>query len=72
MKCRCHSHGGLLLGSQLDLLRPTARAEEEGLTLDELHVSLDILGSVSASELDLIFDDVIIDQQYRRFHNGSS
>ncbi len=44
----------------------------EGLTDSERCVRVDMVGSVSGSRPEeIIFDDDLLDQQYRRFHNGS-
>ncbi len=73
MNCVCHSHNGFLVGrspeglAQRTLLKP----ELDGMQ----HVEyLDRVGSVSALvevEEFHVFDDQLIDQQYRRFHSGS-
>ncbi len=72
--CGCHSHGGFVLSpeglaqreQQLDAFRSV------GLTRVDAVSYLDKVGSVSASsEPEIIFNDSIIEEQYRRFHNGS-
>ncbi len=72
-KCGCHSHNGMLLSPEglAQRERQLDAFPEVGLTGDALSVSLDLPGSVSASELELIFDDHLLDQQHRRFLNGS-
>ena len=74
-KCGCHSHNGFLtvegqraLGDQ-----PALELSDEGLTPAEDSVTLDMVGSVSGLELerDIHASDDLIDQQYRRFLNGS-
>jgi len=72
-KCGCHSHNGfqLEIEDQLDL-ELAQRVSLEGLTPMSDCVSVDRLGSVSASEhLESHWDDDVIEEQYRRFHNGS-
>ena len=73
-RCGCHSHGGFILSPeglaqrerQLDVFRSVPLTEDAG------SVTLDIVGSVSASELpELVFDDALLEEQHRRFHNGS-
>ncbi len=74
-ECRCHSHNGFVLGEPRSLEGLSiARAEEKGLTPDVDCVRLDLVGSVSGlrrDETDHVFDDEIVDNQYRRFLNGS-
>ncbi len=69
--CGCHSHNGLLLS-------PEGLAQRElrstGLTDRDFFAILDSKVSVSALvevEENHVFDDQLIDQQYRRFLNGS-
>ena len=70
-KCSCHSHNGFILS-------PEGLAQRE-LKLDEVDAMessqyLDRVGSVSGLELErnlYVHDDDYLDQQYRRFHNGS-
>ncbi len=73
-RCRCHSHGGFLTR------RGYAEVEQrslEGLEVRRVDKSrvqcyLDSQGSVSGSpESILTLDDAGLDEQYRRFHNGS-
>ena len=72
--CSCHSHNGFLLS-------PEGLAQRELVFSDDLKVlltdeaeavRLDKSGSVSGSILPLShWDDDVIEEQYRRFHNGS-
>jgi len=58
-----------LFGSRRE---PIAQAEEKGLTPDWRSVRLDKVGSVSGSFLmETDWDDALIEEQYRRFLNGS-
>ena len=72
--CDCRSHNGFLTGKGL---AETAQRSLEGLEVDGMASSryLDKVGSVSGLELerDLFVDvpETLIDQQYRRFINGS-
>jgi len=73
--CTCHSHNGFSLGPG----GPPPGAAQREAALDALDdvtktFYLDKVGSVSGLELERdfhVFDDVILDEQYRRFHNGS-
>ena len=72
MRCECVSHNGFLTKAGFALV--AQQRSLEGLTLLSDSVRLDIVGSVSAlaeAEDSHVFDDQVIDQQYRRFHNGS-
>ena len=69
MKCGCHSHNGMLLSpeglAQRELKLPGIDAREPSLYLDSV-------GSVSGSIPDqVIFEDALLEDQYRRFLNGS-
>ena len=69
--CGCFSHGGFLTSRGL---REVAQRELEFDGVDAMESSsyLDRVGSVSASEpMEIIFDDGVLDQQYRRFLSGS-
>jgi len=71
--CSCHSHSGFLTARGI---RAVAQRSLEGLEVDAMAVPLylDKVGSVSGLELERdyhVFDDQLLDQQYRRFHNGS-
>ncbi len=76
VNCSCHSHNGFLTAKGL---AEAAQRSLEGLELREVGltrgdecVRLDKSGSVSASELlQLHWDDAVINEQYRRFLNGS-
>ena len=70
--CSCHSHNGLIRSPEGLAQRLPVR----GVEVDRMDESryLDKVGSVSAlaeAEDFHVFDDEMIDQQYRRFHNGS-
>ena len=78
MDCTCRSHNGLLTaeglaetaqrGQQLDAF------PEVGLTRGPEDVILDIEGSVSGARRDetsFVFDDELLDNQYRRQYDGS-
>ena len=70
--CSCHSHSGFLTAKGLE--ETAQRHSLEGLAPRGALEYLDRVGSVSGLELErdhLVFDDEIIDQQYRRFANGS-
>ena len=72
--CGCHSHNGFLLSpeglAQRD--RQIDAFLEGALTEDDQAVRLDKSGSVSGSDqLSSHWDDELIEEQYRRFHNGS-
>ena len=66
-----HSRNGFLTAKGL------AEAEQrslEGLAVCDVHPYVDKVGSVSALRRDetfLEFDDALIEEQYRRFLNGS-
>ena len=74
--CNCHSHGSFL--TKKGLLEAAERKAqlsffyEMGLTPHEVRVRLDKPGSVSGLRPDeTIFDDAVIEEQHRRFHNAS-
>ena len=78
MKCGCYSHNGFVLRASDEGLaqREVSRREIHamGLDPDAGQFYLDKVGSVSGLRRDerpSVFDDDLIDQQYRRFHNGS-
>ena len=64
--CGCFAHDGFQLVQEDLFPEPVAGAVVEGLTRMDIHVRLDNESSVSA----LVFDDELIDQQYRRFLDG--
>ena len=72
MTCGCRSHNGFLTAKGLE---ETAQRSLEGLEVADMDPSsyLDRVGSVSAlvEPSEPIFVDVLLDQQYQRFHNGS-
>ena len=70
--CDCRSHNGFLTAKGLE--EAAQQLSLEG--LDPLGVPeyLDKVGSVSGLELERdfhVWDDHVIEQQHRRFHNGS-
>jgi len=70
-KCVCYSHNGFRLSPEG--LAPREQ-RSKGLTAREFAAIVDTVGSVSAlveGEDVYIQDDLFIDEQYRRFHNGS-
>jgi len=76
MKCSCSAHNGFLTAKGL---REAEQRSLEGLEIQGVDMwaskcYLDKVGSVSAlaeAEDFHVFDHELIDQQYRRFHNGS-
>ena len=77
MKCRCHSHNGLVLISR-GVATPREVAQQfslEGLAPRGVLEYVDSMGSVSSPEpeRDLYANllDSDIDEQERRFHRGS-
>ena len=72
-ECGCHSHNGLLTSRGREVAQ---RFSLEGLHLRDgvdsraLDEYLDRVGSVSAS-IEFEFNDSLLEEQYRRFHNGS-
>ena len=71
MKCECTSHNGFL--TERGFAELAERTSLEGLAPRGDNEYLDKVVSVSASTGPLLHwpPDAIIDQQYRRFHNGS-
>ena len=75
MTCNCFAHNGFLTAKGLE----EAAQRENVRLLGCYHVDddpgmyyLDKVGSVSGSDLMVpIFDDSVLEDQYRRFHNGS-
>jgi len=71
MDCRCHSHNGFRLSpeglAQRDLLGPELAGVVAQRYLDKV-VSV---SGLRRDETDHVFDDLIVDEQYRRFLNGS-
>ena len=73
MTCKCHSHNGFVLGRSPEGLAQRELERAGDLTRSDKGVSLDMVGSVSALvdvEGSHVFDDQLLDNQYRRFHNG--
>ena len=71
MTCGCYSHNGFVLRSPEGLL---AQQINLGLDLDPRGepVYIDKVGSVSAFvNEEIIFDDSLLEEQYRRFNHGS-
>ncbi len=68
--CGCRSHNGFLTvrgyaeHAQREL-------EKDALDAVALQRYLDIYGSVSANEIDLFWDDFLLEDQHRRFLHGS-
>ncbi len=72
--CGCFAHDGFQLRSDLIRSDLAQRTSLEGLAPLGDHVYIDKVGSVSGLELErdlFVHDDEYLDQQYRRFHNGS-
>ena len=70
-KCRCNAHGSFLTAKGLE--EAAQRFSLEGLAPRGVPEYLDNVVSVSASMGPLLHwpPDAIIEEQYRRFHNGS-
>ena len=69
--CSCHGHGGLLTAKGL---AETAQRESDRRGVDNMDMFeyLDTVGSVSdSSHPEVHWDDALIEEQDRRFHNGS-
>ena len=69
--CGCHSHNGFQLSPEGLAQREDVRLE--GVDMELPLQYLDKVGSVSGLRRDEefhVFDDQLIDQQYRRFNNG--
>ena len=72
MDCTCHSHNGFQLRSSEEEL--AEQTSLEGLTPFSDSVIVDKVGSVSGLmpfESMMEWDEQFLDQQYRRFLNGS-
>ncbi len=68
--CSCSSHGGFLTAKGLE--EAAQRFSLEGLAPRGDHAYLDKVDSVSAlAEAEVPFDHELLDEQYRRFLNGS-
>jgi len=70
--CSCSAHGGFLTAK--GLREAAQRLSLEGLAPRGEMCEVDKVGSVSAlaeAEDFHVFDDELIEQQHRRFHNGS-
>ncbi len=71
MDCRCHSHNGFQLSPEGLAQR---ECELHGVDAMAAQLYLDSRGSVSGLELERnfhVFDDLVIEEQYRRSLNGS-
>ena len=76
MTCRCHSHNGFLTAKGLKETAQQFSLESlhlrDGVDSRALNEYLDKVGSVSGSiPQEIIFDDSVVEEQYRRFHNGA-
>jgi len=76
IKCGCYSHDGFLTVRGYAEVAQRERQlylfPETGLTQDGKCVRLDKSSRVTASSpVELHWDDEVIEEQYRRFHNGS-
>ena len=72
--CRCHSHNGFRLSPSRSMegLAQREMFSSDVLTRSDEVVTLDKVGSVSGSILSVShWDDAVINEQYRRFLNGS-
>jgi len=67
-KCGCHSHNGLLLSPEG--LAPRKDSFPLGVDMGPSPLYLDKVDSVSAL-IEFEFNDEILEDQYRRFLNGS-
>ena len=71
--CGCHSHNGFQLSPEG--LAQRSDAVLEGVDMGTAHGYIDKVVSVSGSrrdEMTMIFDEGVIDEQHRRFVEGSS
>ena len=66
--CGCHSHNGFLLSPEGLAQRELELPGVDGM---ELSRYLDIDRSVSGPQETLSWDDALLEDQYRRFLNGS-
>ena len=72
-KCDCFSHDGFLTAKGLEEAAQRIACLDEGLAVELPLQYLDKVGSVSAMvevEEFHVFDDQLLDQQYRRFLSG--
>jgi len=72
MKCDCRAHGSFLTAKGLG--ETAQQISLEGLAPRGVREYIDRVGSVSALvevEENFVFDDQLLDEQDRRFHNGS-
>ncbi len=73
-ECGCLSHNGFLTERGYAELAERELEWPEAVDMSTRCLYLDKVGSVSGTRRDedtIIFDDELLDQQYRRFHNGS-
>ncbi len=68
MKCRCHSHNGLLFSGSSEEL--AEQLSLEGLARRRDHAYIDSKVSVSGLRRDEVFVDDLLEEQYRRFHSA--
>ena len=75
MKCECNAHGGFLTAKGLEEAeqRRGDTFEFDGVDKRQLPLYLDKVGSVSGSPSPEVHwpDDSCLEEQHRRFHNGS-
>ncbi len=73
MKCSCSAHGSFLTAKGLEEAAQRREYSSETVDMFESSMYLDKIGSVSGSGLDGLRwpSDAIIEEQYRRFLNGS-
>ena len=71
-KCDCIAHNGFLTAKGLEEAAQRFCDENEVLAVSMSDLYLDKVGSVSGSfPEESIFEDALLEEQYRRFHNGS-
>ena len=74
MTCQCSSHNGFLIAKGLKEAeqRGGSAFEFDGVDKRQMSLYLDKVCSVSGSSLPLLhWDEAVLEEQYRRFHNGS-
>jgi len=70
--CGCYSHNSFLTKRGYELVAQRELEFSVGVDTEEPFRYLDRVGSVSGSlSPRLHWDDAVIEEQYRRFHNGS-
>jgi len=71
-KCNCSAHGGFLTAKGLEEAAQRGGYSHETIDMFERNGYLDIVGSVSGSPpSEAHWDDALIEEQHRRFHNGT-